>query len=127
MLGQRHPYADGPDVVERAGIPMWEARPCNQCGLPRANEVHTLPPAPVLDAREAAAGEGIQETGGPLRVRIAAWTADNGETIMLSYDQDQLAVNGPVVLVDVDNSVICVPLGTLETMVQSIRRSADES
>jgi hypothetical protein len=29
--------------------------------------------------------------------------------------------------VDVDNSVVCVPLGTLEKMVQSIRRSADES
>jgi hypothetical protein len=129
MLGHRHPYADGPDVTERAGIPLWEMRPCNQCGLPRSNEVHALPPAPVLDVREAAAGEAVVREG-PFRMRVASWSNPEDDALTVAYDTEQLAVDGrPVVTVTVTTDGepdIVIPLDILEEMVASIRRRVNE-
>ena len=104
---------------------MTAAWPCVQCGLPVANEVHALPPAPVLDVREAAAGEAVVREG-PFRMRVASWSNPEDDALTVAYDTEQLAADGrPVVTVTVTTDGkpdIVIPLDILEEMVASIRR-----
>lgn len=134
MLGPRHAYIAMSAAVE--GMPVTTAWPCSQCGLPYPNEVHALPAAPVLDVRQVAAGEGVQEVQA-LGFRVASWSNPAEASLTIAYDADQLAADGPVVTVvateeatldDLVQSVeIVIPLARLEEMVASIRRRVDES
>lgn len=126
MLGQRHLYIAMSTL--REGDPVTIAWPCGQCGLPVANEIHDLPAAPPLDAREAAAGEAVQVFDGGRR-RIASWSnAPGDQVITLRYHADRLALDGPVVEVDmltpVGDATLTMPLARLEEMVAGIRRRA---
>lgn len=131
MLGSPHVYvADESALAYGQAWYSAETRPCT-CGLPRSNAVHDLPPAPPLDARQAAAGDydlAMPAPGDPERVlHKSSWCDPSGDHwLAIEYDDAQLGADGPVVEVVAGHLSrdipVMIPLAVLEAMVASIRR-----